>query len=76
MSIDPEKKQELEEKGVAVATSSVDNEELRAGGRHTAEQRLVRKLDVWLLPTVVIIYLMNYIDVRRVAGVMQYGTRC
>jgi len=33
--------------------------------RRLAERRLVRKLDSRLLPTIVVIYLMNYIDVRQ-----------
>jgi hypothetical protein len=31
--------------------------------RIVAERRLVRKLDTRLLPTIIIIYIMNYIDV-------------
>ena len=33
--------------------------------RASAERRLVKKLDHRLLPTVVVIYIMNYIDVRQ-----------
>ena len=33
--------------------------------RASAERRLVKKLDCRLLPTVVVIYIMNYIDVCR-----------
>jgi hypothetical protein len=32
--------------------------------REQAEKRLLRKLDTRVLPTVVLIYIMNYIDVR------------
>jgi hypothetical protein len=32
-------------------------------GRAAAERRLVRKLDTRLLPTIVVIFIMNYIDV-------------
>ena len=32
--------------------------------RASAERRLVRKLDLRLLPTIVVIYIMNFIDVR------------
>lgn len=32
--------------------------------RLLAERRLVRKLDARLLPTIIIIYIMNYIDVH------------
>jgi hypothetical protein len=33
--------------------------------RASAEKQLVKKLDHRLLPTVVVIYIMNYIDVRE-----------
>ena len=33
--------------------------------RASAERRLVKKLDHRLLPTIVVIYIMNYIDVRQ-----------
>ena len=33
--------------------------------RAAAEKRLVKKLDHRLLPTIVVIYIMNYIDVRQ-----------
>ena len=33
--------------------------------RASAERRLVKKLDHRLLPTIVLIYIMNYIDVRQ-----------
>ena len=33
--------------------------------RVSAERRLVKKLDHRLLPTIVVIYIMNYIDVRQ-----------
>jgi hypothetical protein len=32
-------------------------------GRLLAERRLVRKLDVRLIPTIFLIFIMNYIDV-------------
>ena len=38
---------------------------LEANKRASAERRLVKKLDHRLLPTVVVIYIMNYIDVRQ-----------
>ena len=38
---------------------------LEANNRASAERRLVKKLDHRLLPTVVVIYIMNYIDVRQ-----------
>jgi hypothetical protein len=36
---------------------------LKEENRKAAERHLVRKLDMRLMPTVAIIYLMNYIDV-------------
>ena len=38
---------------------------LEANKRASAERRLVKKLDHRLLPTIVVIYIMNYIDVRQ-----------
>ena len=37
--------------------------------RASAERRLVKKLDLRLLPTIVVIYIMNFIDVRQPHGV-------
>ena len=31
--------------------------------RPAAERALVRKLDLWLLPTIILIFILNYIDV-------------
>ena len=47
-------------------TPSQDDEGLPAPGsqeRLLAERRLVRKLDMRLIPTIFIIFIMNYIDV-------------
>jgi hypothetical protein len=33
--------------------------------RASAERQLVKKLDHRLLPTIIVIYIMNYIDVRQ-----------
>ena len=33
--------------------------------RASAERRLVKKLDHRLLPTIIVIYIMNFIDVRQ-----------
>lgn len=46
--------------------SNQDDESLPAPGsqeRLLAERKLVRKLDVRLIPTVFLIFIMNYIDV-------------
>lgn len=37
---------------------------LRADVRPAAERSLVRKMDMRLLPTIILIFIMNYIDVR------------
>lgn len=64
MSIDNEKKGESYEEDAGVVSVSGEQEALQAGARHAAERRLIRKLDSRLLPTIVVIFLMNYIDVR------------
>ena len=38
---------------------------LKEENRKAAERHVVRKLDMRLMPTVVTLYLMNYIDVSR-----------
>ena len=40
-----------------------DDELLTADVRVSAERRLVRYLDMRLLPTIILIFIMNYIDV-------------
>ena len=45
---------------------------LESDKRSSAERRLVRKLDYRLLPTIVVIYIMNFIDVRQLHRV-QYS---
>ena len=44
-------------------TNLLDGDLLAPEVRVAAERHLVRKLDMRLLPTIIIIYLMNYIDV-------------
>ena len=68
MSIGQEKKRESYEEDI----TGVSVNRLQVGERQAAERRLVRKLDSRLLPTIVLIFLMNYIDVRCVAC----GTTC
>ena len=38
---------------------------LEDDNRASAERRLVKKLDYRLLPTIVLMFIMNYIDVRQ-----------
>ncbi|KAH0829188.1 major facilitator superfamily domain-containing protein [Lanmaoa asiatica] len=61
MSVEPEKKRESYEEDAATVSVSGDQEILQEA-RRAAERRLVRKLDFRLLPTIIIIFLMNYID--------------
>ena len=52
---------------VEITTTPPHDEDLPAPGsqeRLLAERRLVRKLDMRLIPTIFVIYIMNYIDVR------------
>ena len=44
-------------------TKEREDELLAAEVRATAERRLVRTLDMRLLPTIIVIFIMNYIDV-------------
>ncbi|KAF8141262.1 major facilitator superfamily domain-containing protein [Boletus edulis] len=64
MAVDPEKKRNsYEDDAVAVSASPTpEHEAPQLEARQAAERRLLRKLDFRLLPTVVVIYLMNYID--------------
>jgi hypothetical protein len=48
--------------------------ELGSAEREYVERKLVRRLDIRLLPTVVIIYLMNYIDVRVICRLSSIKT--
>ena len=45
--------------------SNNDGVLLKDDKRASAERRLLKKLDRRLLPTIVVIYIMNYIDVRQ-----------
>ena len=45
--------------------SNDDGVLLEDNKRPSAERQLVKKLDHRLLPTIVVIYIMNYIDVRQ-----------
>ena len=50
------------EEGIVRAADG-DGELLLAGVRQHAERRLVSRLDLRLLPTIVLIFILNYIDV-------------
>jgi hypothetical protein len=45
---------------------------LKSDKRASAERRLVKKLDYHLLPTIVVFYIMNFIDVRQPHWVQMY----
>ncbi|KAG1740864.1 major facilitator superfamily domain-containing protein, partial [Suillus paluster] len=63
MSIDEEKKSESFTENVAVVSNNADDSMLLTlDARKAGERALVRKLDRRLMPTAVIIYLLNYID--------------
>lgn len=54
-----------------MAMTLADDDPLPAEGtpeRFHAERKLVRKLDTRVLPIVVLIYIMNYIDVSRLSA--------
>lgn len=76
MSIKPEKKRDSCEEDAAVASVKEDQEILLGEARRAVERRLVRKLDFRLLPTVVVIYLMNYIDVGCIMCMEQCMMGC
>ncbi|KAF8548637.1 MFS general substrate transporter, partial [Imleria badia] len=62
MSLDKKSEPFVENVVVAVQEEPDDFVLLKEENRKAAEQRLVRKLDMRLMPTVAVIYLMNYID--------------
>ncbi|EGO00930.1 hypothetical protein SERLA73DRAFT_50208 [Serpula lacrymans var. lacrymans S7.3] len=63
MSVDEEKKQESFNDNAEPAIQDGDDFELlTAEHRAAGERKLLRKLDMRLMPTIVVIYLMNYID--------------
>ncbi|KIJ65884.1 hypothetical protein HYDPIDRAFT_109951 [Hydnomerulius pinastri MD-312] len=62
MSVDEKKSESITENVVEVPPVGDDFVLLTAENRKSGERSLVRKLDCRLMPTVVVIYLMNYID--------------
>ena len=56
----------IERKVSSVLPEDVRDGELLGPLRGSAEKILVRKLDMRLLPTIVVIFIMNYIDVSLV----------
>ena len=50
---------------VSLTSDDKDGELLSAERRPSAERKLVRILDFRLLPTIILIYILNYIDVSK-----------
>lgn len=54
------------EEHAKISTASTEGDPIPAEGtpeRFHAERKLVRKLDTRVMPTIILIYIMNYIDV-------------
>jgi len=62
-------KQQVSEASV----SESDSELLSADARPAAERRLVRQLDLRLMPTIIAIFIMNYIDRSAVSSARLQG---
>ena len=60
----PNEKNESTMEQAGVYKYQDDSELLAPDIRVAAERRLVRTLDMRLLPTIIVIYIMNYIDVN------------
>ena len=67
--LDEKEKVSIEQRSPAASLDAPDDDSelLAPEVRQTAERHLVRVLDSRLMPTIIIIFLMNYIDVRLVA---------
>ncbi|KZT69693.1 MFS general substrate transporter [Daedalea quercina L-15889] len=68
----------IEDKAVSVveqsdASVASDSELLSSDARPAAERRLVRQLDLRLMPTIIIIFIMNYIDRSAVSSARLQG---
>lgn len=74
MSLDKKSEPFTENVVVAVQEESDDFILLKEENRKAAERHLVRKLDMRLMPTIVVIYFMNYIDVRW--SIVRVWRRC
>ena len=73
MSLEEKKEVEVEQISQRQASSDnlPDGELLASDVRPAAERRLVRMLDMRLLPTIIIIFIMNYIDVSNATFAFQ-----
>ncbi|KAH8087859.1 MFS general substrate transporter [Cristinia sonorae] len=63
----------VEERSSASSVDTRDSELLGADVRPAAERRLVRLMDMRLLPTIVLIFIMNYIDRTAVSAARLKG---
>lgn len=55
----------VEQPASDASVAGTDGDLLSADARPEAERRLVRQLDLRLMPTIIIIFIMNYIDVSN-----------
>ncbi|KAA1470620.1 MFS general substrate transporter [Dentipellis sp. KUC8613] len=68
-----EHKRDPDEKSRAPSVKDVENAELLGEQRAEAEKKLVRKLDTRLMPTIIIIFIMNFVDRGAVAAARLTG---
>lgn len=54
--------------GDSIKDDASDEVVANAARRRAEERRLVRKLDMRLLPMIILIYIVNYIDVRPLSS--------
>jgi hypothetical protein len=69
-----EEKLELEQRSQSDESQLLSLPEPGSQERLLAERKLVRKLDARLLPTIIIIYIMNYIDVQVLLAISSTST--
>lgn len=65
---DPVVVEHVEDRSSSSYVDNLDSTLLDTSLRAQAERKLVRKLDWRLLPTIILIFIMNYIDVRRISS--------
>ena len=65
---DPVSVEHVEDRSNSSLVDDSDTALLDTGLRAQAEKKLVRKLDFRLLPTIILLFIMNYIDVSRISS--------
>lgn len=70
--MDDTKKHHLEPQGVEIGSYGTFHEILID---HAAEQKLVRKLDMWLSPMMVLVFLVAYLDRSNVGTFVESVTQ-